>query len=281
MKQAVTWKWPFKAVVADCFYGDDASVREGLQNLEVGYVLALKPSHSWWHPVSEPGSLNEVALATPWQATTPGARQAVDRAFRDGHTERWWALEIKAGPYGPRRGERAVVATTDPMTLPELSTWYLVTNLPATNKSAAKGPRVRAPLAEVVRLYGLRAWVEQSYKQVKTTLGWAQYQVRSSRAIQRHWNLVYCAFSFCWWQAAQQPAAEEWVGDPAQQPRATRTSAVPPAQKKSGRGSNSTRTVVAGRTKTSSQLAGAGHHAHALLAGLLAVAPTASAARIT
>jgi hypothetical protein len=32
----------------------------------------------------------------------------------------------------------------------------------------------------------------------------SQYQVRSSRAIQRHWILVYCAFTFCWWQAAQQ-----------------------------------------------------------------------------
>ena len=154
--------------------------------------------------VSEPGSLDEVARATPWQATAPGAWQAVERAFRDGHIERWWALEIKAGPYGPRRRERAVVVTTDPVTLPELSTWYLVTNLPATNKPrAASGPRVGASVAEMVRLYGLRAWVEQSYKQVKTTLGWAQYQVRSSRAIQRHWILVYCAFTFCWWQAAQ------------------------------------------------------------------------------
>ena len=67
----------------------------------------------------------------------------------------------------------------------------------------------------VVRLYGLRIWVEQSYKQVKTTLGWAQYQVRSSRAIQRHWVLIYCAFTFCWWQTVQPASSEDWVGDPA------------------------------------------------------------------
>jgi hypothetical protein len=281
VKQAVAWHWPFKAVVADSFYGEDATVRESLQQLGVGYVLALKPSHSWWHPVSEPGSLDEVARATAWKATAPGAWQAVERAFRDGHHERWWALEIKAGPYGgPRRRERAVVVTTDPATLPEISTWYLVTNLPATNKpKATAGPQVGASLAEVVRLYGLRAWVEQSYKQVKTTLGWAQYQVRSSRGIQRHWILVYCAFTFCWWQAAQQPGADGWVGDPAHQPGAPPTRAAPPAQKKSRRGAGSTRAVVARRAPAGAQLAGAGHPAQALLARLLALAPAGWTAR--
>ncbi len=94
-----------------------------------------------------------------------------------------------AGPYGPDRTERAVVVTTDPATLPEHTTWYLATNLPD------------ADLAAIVRLYGLRNWVEQSYQQVKHRLGWSQYQVRSDLAIRRHWALVCCAFSFCW-QAA-------------------------------------------------------------------------------
>jgi hypothetical protein len=55
-----------------------------------------------------------------------------------------------------------------------------------------------ADLAEVVRLYGLRTWVEQGYKQVKDELGWADFQVRSAEAIRRHQTLVNCAFSFCW-----------------------------------------------------------------------------------
>jgi len=50
----------------------------------------------------------------------------------------------------------------------------------------------------VVRLYGLRNWVEQGSKQVKGELGWADFQVRSDRAIRRHWTLVCCAFLFCW-----------------------------------------------------------------------------------
>ncbi len=49
-------------------------------------------------------------------------------------------------------------------------------------------------------------WVEQSYKQVKHSLGWSQYQVRSDLAIRRHWELVCCAFSFCWYNQSHSPA---------------------------------------------------------------------------
>jgi hypothetical protein len=94
-----------------------------------------------------------------------------------------------------------VIATTDPATLPDATTWYLVTKLPAPG-AAAQSPHAPATVADVVQLYGLRVWVEQSYKQIKQTLGWAEYQVRADVAIRRHWHLVYCAFSFCWWASA-------------------------------------------------------------------------------
>ena len=56
---------------------------------------------------------------------------------------------------------------TDRAVLPEISTWYLTTNLFAQ----------QAPLAYVVRLYGLRNWIEQGYKQMKNELGWADFMV--------------------------------------------------------------------------------------------------------
>jgi len=56
----------------------------------------------------------------------------------------------------------------DPESLPDLSTWYLVTNLPApTERLGSEPPFPPASLEEAMRLYGLRMWVEQSYKHVK------------------------------------------------------------------------------------------------------------------
>ena len=135
----------------------------------------------------------------------------VMRRFRDGHEEAWWALEVDVGPYGPRRERRSVVATTDPKELPDKATWYLTTNLPApgSERSREEGAPAPADLSEVVWLYGLRMWVEQSYKQVKHVLGWSDYQVRSDLAIRRHWQLVCVAFSLCWWAYGRLPASLE------------------------------------------------------------------------
>jgi hypothetical protein len=175
---------PFRAVVADSFYCEDEAFKQSLSELGVGYVLALKPSHAWWHKIGEIGSPYEAALAASeaWEdARHPGDWVKVVRRFTDGHEETWWALEVDVGPYyGPERARRAVVATTDPKELPEKMTWYLVTNLPhPDSESATESELAPAYLSEIVRLYGLK--------------------VRSDIAIRRHWQLVCCAFSFCWW----------------------------------------------------------------------------------
>lgn len=136
------------------------------------------------------------------------------RRFRDGHTERWWAAELTLLGYGPANRAKAICATTDRRALPALPTCYLSTNL---------SPE-QAPLGEIVRLYGLRNWIEQGYKQMKDELGWADFMVRSDRAIRRHWALACCAFSFCWWHAAIQARARDPCipsnGVPATPPRA-------------------------------------------------------------
>ena len=114
------------------------------------------------------------------------------------------------GGWGPDGVRRLVVATADPGTLPDKATWYLVTNLPRPGGPREQGsPHPAAGLAEIVRIYGIRNWIEQSYKQVKDELGWADFQVRSDIAIRRHQVLVNCAFSFCWaaWFACPPPAA--------------------------------------------------------------------------
>ncbi|GGZ41732.1 hypothetical protein GCM10010365_73120 [Streptomyces poonensis] len=82
--------------------------------------------------------------------------------------------------------------------LPEKSTWYLVTDLPRHGgPRVAESPHAPADLAEVVRIHGVRDWIEQSHKQVKDELGWADSQIRTDRAIRRRRTLVNRAFSFC------------------------------------------------------------------------------------
>src|SRR5881398_3652212 len=166
----------FRAVCADSAYGDQDGFRGELAEAGLPFVMALKPRRGTW-------------------AYGPDAHTPVDAARALG----WW------GPDGARR---LVVATADPATLPEKATWYLVTSLPRPGgPREAESPHPAADLAEIVRIYGIRHWIEQSYKQVKDQLGWADFQVRSDTAIRRHQALVNCAFSFCWdaWFAEHPP----------------------------------------------------------------------------
>jgi hypothetical protein len=214
-------KIPFRAVVADCFYGDNTGFVEALGHAGVAFVLALKPRKGTWAPADEPHTPVEAARELGWGGPgRPGPWRRVTRRFRDGHTETWWAADARLGGWGPDRHHRLVVATTDPARLPKLTTWYLLCNLARPAGRRAQ----QAQLAEIVATYGLRNWVEQGYKQVKDELGWADFQVRSDRAIRRHWTLVCCAFSFCW-HAGQTQAVAPAVGSAP--PAAT---AAPPAQ---------------------------------------------------
>jgi len=114
-------------VVADNFSGENRGLKQGLRELGVSYVMALKPSHAWYHPEDVAGTLQDVAHEAGWQnAEQAGQWVQVTRTFQDGSKQQWWALEIIAGPYGPDKTQRAIVATTDPETLPAQTTWYLV-----------------------------------------------------------------------------------------------------------------------------------------------------------
>jgi hypothetical protein len=189
----------FRAVCADSAYGDQDGFRGELSDAGLPYVMALKPRRGTWAYGPDAHTPVDAARALARGGPDdPGDWHPVTRAFRDGHTETWYAADAALGAWGPDGARRLVAATADPGTLPGKATWYLVTNLPRpSGPREAESPHPAAGLAEIVRIYGIRHWTGQSCKQVKDELGWADFQVRSDIAIRRHQTLVNCAFSFC------------------------------------------------------------------------------------
>jgi hypothetical protein len=257
----------FRAVVADCFYGDNPGFTDALVAAKVPFVLALKPRKGTWAPADQAHTPVEAARDLGWRSPNrPGRWRRIQRRFRDGHSESWWAADAELGGFGPDRRLRLVVATTDPASLPGHSSWYLLTNLPRPAGRRAQ----QANLAEVVRLYGLRNWVEQGYKQVKGELGWADFQVRSDRAIRRHWQLVCCAFSFCWraWFAehpAQPAPVEPAAAAPTGAARGERTSRQASRARRDG--------ALASDAAPGARLVDPVGRARTLVAGVVAGAP--------
>jgi len=79
-----------------------------------------------------------------------------NRIFSNGKSEVRYPREII---FEKRRTLRYWTITTDPVQVPENSTWFVMSNLP------------QALDKEVGNLYGLRTWVEYGFKHCKNYLG--------------------------------------------------------------------------------------------------------------
>jgi DDE superfamily endonuclease len=262
----------FRAVCADSAYGDQDGFRGELAEAGLPFVMALKPRRGTWAYGPDAHTPADAARALAWNGPDdPRGWHPVTRAFRGGHTETWFAADAALGWWGPDGARRLVVATADPATLPGKATWYLVTNLPRPGgPREAESPHPAAGLAEIVRIYGIRHWIEQSYKQVKDQLGWADFQVRSDTAIRRHQALVNCAFSFCW---------DAWFHDHPTQPGPV-TPRTAPSRGERGhvRRRTTTGTIVATGVTRDTRLAVPLDRAAALVAGMVEGAPATTAA---
>ncbi|MGH7750950.1 MAG: IS701 family transposase, partial [Candidatus Dormibacteria bacterium] len=155
----------FRAVAADAAYGDQDGFRGELRTAGLPFVMALKPKHGTWAYGADAHTPVDAARALAWTSQEePGDWTPITRTFHDGHTETWWAADARLGSWGPDGPTRLVVATADPATLPDRATWYLATNLPRPGGPCeTDSPHPAADLAEIVRIYGTRHWIEQSY----------------------------------------------------------------------------------------------------------------------
>ena len=102
-----------------------------------------------------------------------------ERIFSDGSREVRYIREII---YGKKRALRYWEITTDIETIPENSTWYVMTQIPGV---LAK---------EVGNLYGNRTWIEYGFRQSKSELGWADFRVTQYSQIEKWWEIVCSAY---------------------------------------------------------------------------------------
>jgi hypothetical protein len=110
----------FRAVAADCGYGDQDGFHRDLSGAGLPFVMALKPHWGTWNCGPDTHAPVDVARDLDWDGPDdPGGWHPVTRTFRDGHTETWYAAEVTLGWWGPDGARRLVAATTGPGGLPD------------------------------------------------------------------------------------------------------------------------------------------------------------------
>jgi len=162
MKKLESMGFKFNLVLADSLYGESsANFISVLDELSLNYIVAIRSSHS-------------VELL-PRQHIQYLKWHKFNRIFSDFSRENRFIREIIHGKRGEKRYWQI---TTDPVALPDNSTWYVMSRYPDITSR------------EVGNFYGLTTWVEYGLKQSKNELGWADYRLTHYPDIERWWEII-------------------------------------------------------------------------------------------
>ncbi|MFN6465984.1 MAG: IS701 family transposase [Nostoc sp. DedVER02] len=153
-------------VLADSLYGESSQFFHKLAEYKLNYVVAIRSNHGVWLPA------NQRVRANKWCK--------FERTFSNQKSEFRYIREIV---YGKKRAVTYWEITTDPETMPENSTTFVMTNLQGKLKKT------------LGNLYGLRTWVEYGFRQCKQELGWTDYRFTNFQHIERWWEIIFCVYT--------------------------------------------------------------------------------------
>ena len=166
IRQLQAMGFEFELVLADSVYGESKiNFVNVLDALELPYILAIRSNHALWL------LQDQEVTQEPWQT--------FERTFSNGTTEVRYMAEVL---YGKRHRKQYWLLTTDPQTLPDNSTAFVMVAAPAVK------------LQEIGNHYGFRIWLEYGLKQAKDTLGWADFRMTKYEQIERWWEMVMSVF---------------------------------------------------------------------------------------
>jgi len=153
-------------VLADSLYGESSQFLSKLAEHKLDYVVAIRCNHAVWLPASQSVRANR------WSS--------FERTRSNQKSETRYIREII---YGKKRAITYWEITTDPETMPENSTSFVMTNLQGNLKKTLGD------------LYGMRTWVEYGFRQCKQELGWTDYRFTHFQDIERWWEIIFCAYT--------------------------------------------------------------------------------------
>jgi SRSO17 transposase len=155
-------------VLADSLYGEASSFIATLNKYQLPWVLAIRSNHGVWMPSKQKVRANK------WCK--------FKRIFSNQTSETRYIREIV---YGKRNQRTYWEITTDPETMPENSTSFVMTNI------SEKTSKLKKILGN---LYGLRTWVEYGFRQSKQELGWTDYRFTNFKEIEKWWEIIMSAY---------------------------------------------------------------------------------------
>lgn len=168
IKELIELGFNIELVLADSLYGEASSFLETLNKYQLLWVVAIRSNHGVWMPSSQ------TVRANQWCQ--------FERIFSNQTAE---TRSIREIVYGKRNKITYWEITTDPETMPENSTSFVMTNIQDKTSQMKK---------KLGNLYGLRTWVEYGFRQCKQELGWTNYRFTQFNDINKWWEIIMSAY---------------------------------------------------------------------------------------
>jgi len=166
--ELIEFGFKIELVLADSLYGEASSFIRTLDKHNLPWVLAIRSNHGVWL------SSEQKVRANQWCK--------FQRTFSEQKSEIRYIREII---YGKRNKRTYWEITTDPETMPENSTSFVMTNIQSSRSKMKK---------TLGNLYGLRTWIEYGFRQCKQELGWTNYRFTNFHEINKWWEIIFSAY---------------------------------------------------------------------------------------
>jgi SRSO17 transposase len=166
--ELIDFGFKIELVLADSLYGEASSFIRTLEKYQLPWAMAIRSNHGVW--------------LLPEQKVRANKWYKFSRTFSNQKSEIRYIREII---YGKRNNRTYWEITTDPETMPDNSTSFVMTNIQATRS------KMKKTLGD---LYGLRTWVEYGFRQCKQELGWTDYRFTNFQEINKWWEIIFSAY---------------------------------------------------------------------------------------
>ena len=188
-------------VLIDSGYGNNASFLHELENRQLNYIGGMAKNRKVTIETSalvvEEMRLDKLAESLPDKAFTP-IKLNLEK------TKTVWVATL-AVEISKLEGSKTVAIVMNAPTWSEASDIdYLITNV----------DQLKATPEWIVTTYSQRNWIEVFYREAKGWLGLKEYQVRDSTSLNRHFILVFCAYTFILWHRLTGGIRRRWANQP-------------------------------------------------------------------
>lgn len=198
-----SWKRGYQPgiVLIDSAYGNNTSFLKKLETKKLKYIGGIAKNRNI---LVKSCSEKSVAIRIDEYAQWLSAQEFKEIQIQSEKPRTVWVAIIEAEISKLEGSRKIAIVMNAPIFENAEDIDYLITNV--------EGEIVTEQW--IVDTYGQRNWVEVFYREAKGWLGLKEYQVREKKSLERHFILVFCAYTFILWHKLTGGLRRRWANKP-------------------------------------------------------------------